>query len=295
MHNFHHGAGNGVNAYGGNNHGNGNFTSRNVGLPSGRRNDKKETKTDENGAKTMKAKAVDKAVASTEDSRAIYIAESELLECSKEKESEFEKSERVEENECFIVKQESEKEEQRERKIVVLEKSEEVNFYANETNSFFASESLCVHNFEDSSKDKDGKLAYKPIKTINFFPYNSYLFFEIYFKEIKLFSLVFMEDEYEFNFLNSLGTLLEKKQYIEFNSLSCVIPRVDEYHDNVANYASCVLGIEGKEWSKEEELSSILEDLSMSLSLNPSLSFHEDSFVELKSLLEYLSSYALYD
>ncbi|KAI5662520.1 hypothetical protein M9H77_21843 [Catharanthus roseus] len=33
-----------------------------------------------------------------------------------------------------------EKEEQREKEIVVLEKSEEVNFYANETNSLFASE-----------------------------------------------------------------------------------------------------------------------------------------------------------
>ncbi|KAI5664047.1 hypothetical protein M9H77_23370 [Catharanthus roseus] len=29
--------------------------------------------------------------------------------------------------------------------------------------------------FKDSSKDKEGKLAYKSIKTINFFPFNSYL------------------------------------------------------------------------------------------------------------------------
>ncbi|KAI5663224.1 hypothetical protein M9H77_22547 [Catharanthus roseus] len=75
------------------------------------------------------------------------------------------------------------------KEIVVLEKSEEVNFYANETNFFFASESLCVQNFEDSSKNEGGKLAYKPIKTINFFLSNSYLSFEIDFKEIKLFSL----------------------------------------------------------------------------------------------------------
>ncbi|KAI5667072.1 hypothetical protein M9H77_16925 [Catharanthus roseus] len=56
------------------------------------------------------------------------------------------------------------------KEIVVLEESEEVNFYANDTNVFFASEFLCVQNFEDSSKDEGGKLAYKSIKTINFFP-----------------------------------------------------------------------------------------------------------------------------
>ncbi|KAI5667460.1 hypothetical protein M9H77_17313 [Catharanthus roseus] len=65
----------------------------------------------------------------------------------------------------------------------------------------------------------------------------------------------------------------KKKQFIEFNSLSCIIPRVDEYHDNVTNYASCVLGIEDKEWIMEKELGTILEDLSKSLSLNPCFSF----------------------
>ncbi|KAI5677096.1 hypothetical protein M9H77_08046 [Catharanthus roseus] len=79
---------------------------------------------------------------------------------SKEKESELEKSDRVKENERFIEKQANEKEEQREKEIVVLEESEEVNFYANGTNSFFTSESLCAQNFEDSSKDEGGKLAY---------------------------------------------------------------------------------------------------------------------------------------
>ncbi|KAI5681709.1 hypothetical protein M9H77_02937 [Catharanthus roseus] len=132
--------------------------------------------------------------------------------------------------------------------------SEEVNFYVNETNSFFVSEFLCVQNFEDSSKDEGGKLSYKYIKTISSFPSNSYLSFEIYFKEIKLFSLVFMENEYQFYFLNSLGILLEKKQFIEFNSISCETPRVDEYHFNIANYASCMLGIEDKGRSLEKEL-----------------------------------------
>ncbi|KAI5676299.1 hypothetical protein M9H77_07249 [Catharanthus roseus] len=72
------------------------------------------------------------------DSISIFSKESENLECSKEKESELEKSERVKENKCFIGKQENEKEEQREKEIVVFEKNEELNFYANETNSFFA-------------------------------------------------------------------------------------------------------------------------------------------------------------
>ncbi|KAI5681274.1 hypothetical protein M9H77_02501 [Catharanthus roseus] len=57
--------------------------------------------------------------------------ESEHLECSKEKESELEKSERVKENERFIKKQESGKKEQREKDIVVLEKT--VSFFASDT------------------------------------------------------------------------------------------------------------------------------------------------------------------
>ncbi|KAI5672724.1 hypothetical protein M9H77_13088 [Catharanthus roseus] len=103
-----------------------------------------------------------------------------------------------------------------------------------------------VGNFEDSSKDEDGKLAYKSIKTINFFPSNSYLSFEIYFKKIKLFTLVFMENGCQFYFLNSLGALLEKKHVLEFNSLCCVIPRIHEYYDNVSNYVSFVLEIKDK-------------------------------------------------
>ncbi|KAI5664023.1 hypothetical protein M9H77_23346 [Catharanthus roseus] len=70
-----------------------------------------------------------------------------------------------------------------------------------------------------------------------------------------------------------------------FNMLQLNLKRIDEYHFNIANYDSCVLGVEDKETSKEEELESILKDLSISLSLNPSLSFHEVSFEELESLL----------
>ncbi|KAI5681996.1 hypothetical protein M9H77_03224 [Catharanthus roseus] len=133
-------------------------------------------------------------------------------------------------------------------------------------------------NFRDSSRDEGGKLAYKSIKTIYFFPSNSYLSFEIYFKEIKLFSLVFMENGYQFYFLKSLGTLLEKKHLIEFNSNSCAIPRVDECHFNIVIM------------NMEKELGNFIKDLPIGLSLIPSLMCYEISFMQLKLFLEsYLS------
>ncbi|KAI5675825.1 hypothetical protein M9H77_06775 [Catharanthus roseus] len=103
-----------------------------------------------------------------------------------------------------------------------------------------------------------------------------------------------MENEYEFNFLNSLGNFFEKKHFIEFNSLSCVIPRVDEYYDNVANYASCVLGIEDEGRGEEKELGNYLEDLPISPFLNPSLSFYEVSFEELKKKIFKLLNFLNY-
>ncbi|KAI5682173.1 hypothetical protein M9H77_03401 [Catharanthus roseus] len=99
--------------------------------------------------------------------------------------------------------------------------------------------------------------------------------FEIYFKEIKLFHLFLRKMDMNFTFLNSLGTLLEKKQFIEFNSISCTIPRVYEYYFNITNYAFCVLGIEEKGRNIEKYLS-----------LNPFLMWHEVSFVELELFLD---------
>ncbi|KAI5658117.1 hypothetical protein M9H77_26910 [Catharanthus roseus] len=108
---------------------------------------------------------------------------------------------------------------------------------------------------------------------------------QIYFKEIKFFSLVFIEHGEHFIFPNSLGTYLERRYFIEFNSLSCATPRVYENDFNVANCFSCVLGVEdGRSMGKE--LGPILEDLSMSLSLNPSSLCYEVSLEELKSLLD---------
>ncbi|KAI5672405.1 hypothetical protein M9H77_12769 [Catharanthus roseus] len=80
-----------------------------------------------------------------------------------------------------------------------------------------------------------------------------------------------MENEYQFYFCNSIGTLLEKTQFIEFNSISSAIPRVDKHHFNIGNYASCVLGVEDKGRNMEKELRAILEELPISLSLNLSL------------------------
>ncbi|KAI5663856.1 hypothetical protein M9H77_23179 [Catharanthus roseus] len=59
-------------------------------------------------------------------------------------------------------------------------------------------------------------------------------------------------------FLNSLGIYLEKRYFIDFNSISCTIPRVDENDLNVANHVSCVLGVEDRR-SMENELGLIFD------------------------------------
>ncbi|KAI5681498.1 hypothetical protein M9H77_02726 [Catharanthus roseus] len=113
-------------------------------------------------------------------------------------------------NEMSEEKQENSKEE-----LDVFEKNEEINFFANQTNSSL---------------------------------------------EIKLFSLVFIEHGDNISFLNSLGTYLERRYFIEFNSISCEIPRVDEYDSDIANCVSCVLRVDDRR-SMEKELGPILEDL----------------------------------
>ncbi|KAI5663956.1 hypothetical protein M9H77_23279 [Catharanthus roseus] len=89
--------------------------------------------------------------------------------------------------------------------------------------------------------------------------------------------------------LNSWNYQLLKKlqRSKNFHILQLKLKRVDEYYDNIANYASCVLGIEDEERGKEKKLGIYLEDLPMSPFLNPSLLFHEVSFEELKSLVSY--------
>ncbi|KAI5668567.1 hypothetical protein M9H77_18420 [Catharanthus roseus] len=151
--------------------------------------------------------------------------------------------------------------------------SEVLNPFANETNSSFVSKFSCVHNFGVSRKNQEGRLPDKPIKILNFFPSNSYLCFEIYFKEINLLLLVFNENGDHLYFINFHGTLHEKKYLIKFNSSSCdislPISRVDDYNFNVAEVDSFVLGVEDKGEVMEKELSITHEDISISFSLNP--------------------------
>ncbi|KAI5681060.1 hypothetical protein M9H77_02287 [Catharanthus roseus] len=159
-------------------------------------------------------------------------------ESSKEEKNDLEDRERRKE-------MSEEKQENSKQELDVIEKNEEINFFANQTNSSLVREFPFVQNFGEPSKNQEERLIYNSIKTITFFPSNSYLCFEISFKEIKLFSLVYVEHGDHFIFLNSLGMYLERGYFIEFNSLSCATPRVDENDSNVANCVSCLLGVEG--------------------------------------------------
>ncbi|KAI5677390.1 hypothetical protein M9H77_08340 [Catharanthus roseus] len=146
MHNFHHGSDNGFNAYGGNNHGNPNFTpGRHFRVEFSEVNDLpqaqevvdksivlhvEEEAFNEELCDFMSGKNQEKERVEEKErlverlcifySICIILKESENFESSKEKESELKKM----------------KVEQREKEIVVLEKSKELNLYANETNSF---------------------------------------------------------------------------------------------------------------------------------------------------------------
>ncbi|KAI5657878.1 hypothetical protein M9H77_26671 [Catharanthus roseus] len=103
--------------------------------------------------------------------------------------------------------------------------------------------------------------------------------------EIKLFSLIFIEHGDHFPFFYSLGTYPERRYFIESDSISCANPRVHDCDFNIANFVSCVLGIEDRR-SMEKEIDPILEDISISLSLNLSSLCYEVSLEELKSLLD---------
>ncbi|KAI5652234.1 hypothetical protein M9H77_29421 [Catharanthus roseus] len=126
MHNFYHGGGNGVNAYGGSNHGHGNFISR---RHDGYRNF---TSKRHNGVGNFSSYAKSYGHTSSDDYRGYDRDNSKY------------------------------------------------DYYKHSPYDYYESESLCVQNFEDSSKDEEEKLAFKSIKTINFFPSNSYLRVEYY-------------------------------------------------------------------------------------------------------------------
>ncbi|KAI5677867.1 hypothetical protein M9H77_08817 [Catharanthus roseus] len=90
------------------------------------------------------------------DSMSTLFEECKKDDCEKEKEIDFEKSERRKENECFIERQESIKEEKNEKEVVSLDKS---------------------------------SLDYKIYKTISLFTPTSYFCFEHFLIETKLNSL----------------------------------------------------------------------------------------------------------
>ncbi|KAI5667708.1 hypothetical protein M9H77_17561 [Catharanthus roseus] len=251
-------------------------------VPSGSRNDEKQTKTNENGAKTMKMEVVGKAIALTADGRATYhrrisrfvqdlfswiqdfdlqlvnelpqaiivvekgvvlhveeeitnvehcdlmrdeniekgsieikekerveekerlverscifdsisnlLKESVLLECSKEKESELEKSKRVKQSECLIENDESLTQEQEKEKQDEIEKSEETKeemslmvFEGDKREEM--RESCCdissllnslssEEKFEAQNMENQGSLDYKLYKTITFLPSTSFI------------------------------------------------------------------------------------------------------------------------
>ncbi|KAI5662307.1 hypothetical protein M9H77_21630 [Catharanthus roseus] len=152
--------------------------------------------------------------------------------------------EELNEEPCYIMSEKSIEIKERdvvEEKERLVEKFcifDSISIFSKESEHFESSKEKEDELEKNSSKNERGKLAYKSIKTINVFTSNSYLSFEIYFKEIKLFSLVFMEN----------GNKRQRKKHRE----------------------------------RAQHLS---RNLPMRPFLNPSLSFHEVSFEELKSLL----------
>ncbi|KAI5671977.1 hypothetical protein M9H77_12341 [Catharanthus roseus] len=123
-------------------------------------------------------------------------------ECLKEEENDLEKKE----NKRNVQRRrENAKEE-----LVALENSKEINFYAYQTNS----------SLVKASKNQEGRLFYNPIKTISFFPSKSYLCFEIFFKEIKLFSL---------DFENNIVVGLKELKFLLETMFDCPHPSKEDH------------------------------------------------------------------
>ncbi|KAI5664545.1 hypothetical protein M9H77_23868 [Catharanthus roseus] len=136
---------------------------------------------------------------------------------------------------------------------------------------------------------------------------NTIIMVPILMKDITLFPTVvmFVMEEHgdHFTWFKSPGTYLERRYFIESNSISCPSPRVDDCDFNIANSDSCVLAVEDRK-SVEKELGPTLEDISISLSLNlsslwnlfllePSMKNGPSSHLSLKDLL--MSSSVMFD
>lgn len=92
-----------------------------------------------------------------------------------------------------------------------------------------------MQDFGAPKKNEERRFIYNPIKTITFFLIIINCIFRF---TLRKYSLVFMEHEGHFIFLNYLGTSLEKKHFIKFNSLffftlcHILVPNFIQYHQN---------------------------------------------------------------
>ncbi|KAI5671898.1 hypothetical protein M9H77_12262 [Catharanthus roseus] len=228
MHSFHHGGGNGFNAYGGNNHGNGDFTSRrHVGVEFPKANklsqaqdvidrkvihyEKKNTCIFVKEEKSREEKV--KSVVSTKESEGnrkgseCLIKNHEILkeEQVEEKQDEIEKSEETKEEMSLMIFERDEREEMRESSCDISSSSnslssKEVNLFTNSNNHFLTCFSLSVQKFEAQDMENEGSLSYRLYKTIIFLPSTSFLSFDFIINDIIV--VLFLSFVIEFN-LNS--------------------------------------------------------------------------------------------
>ncbi|KAI5681288.1 hypothetical protein M9H77_02515 [Catharanthus roseus] len=126
------------------------------------------------------------------------------------------------------------------------------NYYHGSGNRFnsFGENNHGIGNFTSRRHVGDGKLSSyaKSFEHTSYDDYGGYGRVNTRYDNYEHSPYDYYEKNMDINsiFSASLGTLLEKKQFIELNSISCAIPRVDEYYFNIANYVSYVLGIEDK-------------------------------------------------
>ncbi|KAI5681272.1 hypothetical protein M9H77_02499 [Catharanthus roseus] len=128
---------------------------------------------------------------------------------------------------------------------------EEVNLFTNSNNHFLACFSLSVQKFEAQNMENEGILGYKVYKTISFLPSTSFLSFDFIINESNSCSLSSFCAIIQPQFLNVLTTTCGTKP----------------------NHR-----MKAKEEGMERDLNIGYEDISMSLSLNPFLLYHEFSF-----------------
>ncbi|KAI5681107.1 hypothetical protein M9H77_02334 [Catharanthus roseus] len=186
------------------------------------------------------------------DSISSLFEESENDERLKEEENNIEKSERT--KEMSKEKQENTKEE-----LVEFEISEEMNFFASETNSSLVSEVLFVQNFGEPIKNEEGTLSYNSIKIISFFPSNSYLCFVISLRKLSCSHLFTWEMQIISLFLTHLELPLKRNICLSF-ILHLVVFMKDFIGFATSNQLSFLSGhIEF--FLNEHELSNVVESL----------------------------------